>query len=60
MTLAEEGNDHWETFVCTSCGWRVSRLKGSFDMPVCAKCRWLDEVDPSGKLRLARERKMKE
>jgi rubredoxin len=42
-------DDAYETFFCSSCGWRVTRLKGSFDMPVCAECRWWDEVDPAHK-----------
>jgi hypothetical protein len=53
-------NDDWETFFCTSCGWRVTRLNGDFDMPVCATCRAYDEIDPSGNLRSEREKKLRE
>jgi hypothetical protein len=55
MKIDVPSDDHWEVFTCTSCGWEVTRLKGSFDAPVCAECRWYTEADPTGKLR--RERK---
>ena len=45
---------HWETFVCTSCGDETSRLRGSFDFPVCCECRIYDEIDPTGTLKRER------
>ena len=55
----ESVNEHdWEHFRCTSCGFEVWRLSGTYDMPVCVECRWWDERDPSGKLRQERAAKL--
>jgi hypothetical protein len=58
MPLPLDKDDAWETFFCTSCGWRCTRLKGSFDFPICAECRMWDELDPSGKLKHERMSKL--
>jgi hypothetical protein len=52
-------DDDYETFVCTSCGIPTTRLKGSFDFPICAECRVFDEIDPTGNLKRTRQGQVK-
>ena len=49
--------EDYEIFFCTSCGWKVTRIKGDFDLPICAECRMWDEIDPSGRLKEERMKK---